>query len=164
MLVMLAEKHTKNACLLCDHSHHAARGVPAEDTLVRTPLWLTMMKAFLSRNGLPNPKLADGKASGGLALCPHVSIFSTPLQGHHPVVNSLLDWRKLIIWLMKHGDGKRTLKLGLIVTNGIQTPKKKPTESLAKRDPGSLYASRETSAATNSTPEWHPMVRGLIPQ
>ncbi|MBW0570193.1 hypothetical protein O181_109908 [Austropuccinia psidii MF-1] len=38
--------HTRNACLL-----HAARGVPAQDALARTPLWSTMMKVFLSRSG-----------------------------------------------------------------------------------------------------------------
>ncbi|MBW0486497.1 hypothetical protein O181_026212 [Austropuccinia psidii MF-1] len=40
---------------------------------------------------------------------------STPLQGHHPMVNSLLDWRKVIMRPMKDGNGKRTFKLGLIV-------------------------------------------------
>ncbi|MBW0520755.1 hypothetical protein O181_060470 [Austropuccinia psidii MF-1] len=51
MLVMLANKHTTNACLLSDPSDHVARGVPDQDALARTPLWSTMMKAFLSGNG-----------------------------------------------------------------------------------------------------------------
>ncbi|MBW0496216.1 hypothetical protein O181_035931 [Austropuccinia psidii MF-1] len=36
---MLADKHTRNARLLCDPSYHAARRVPAQDALARTPLW-----------------------------------------------------------------------------------------------------------------------------
>ncbi|MBW0592376.1 hypothetical protein O181_132091 [Austropuccinia psidii MF-1] len=44
---------------------------------------------------------------------------STPLLGHHPMVTSLLDLSKVIIRLMKDGNGKRTFKIGPIVTNGI---------------------------------------------
>ncbi|MBW0487745.1 hypothetical protein O181_027460 [Austropuccinia psidii MF-1] len=51
-LVMLANKHTRNACLLSDPSDHMARGVPNQDALVRTPLWSMMMKAFPSGNEL----------------------------------------------------------------------------------------------------------------
>ncbi|MBW0578177.1 hypothetical protein O181_117892, partial [Austropuccinia psidii MF-1] len=32
------------------------------------------------------------------------------------MVTSLLDWRKVIIWLMKDGNGKRKFKLGRIIT------------------------------------------------
>ncbi|MBW0564276.1 hypothetical protein O181_103991 [Austropuccinia psidii MF-1] len=77
-LLILANKHTKIACLFCNHPNHTARGVPAQAALVRTPLWLTMMKAFPSGNGLPDPKLANGNASGKLALCPQVSICASP--------------------------------------------------------------------------------------
>ncbi|MBW0530963.1 hypothetical protein O181_070678 [Austropuccinia psidii MF-1] len=38
MLVMLADKHTRNACLLSNRSDHGARGVPTQDALARTPL------------------------------------------------------------------------------------------------------------------------------
>ncbi|MBW0532865.1 hypothetical protein O181_072580 [Austropuccinia psidii MF-1] len=38
MLVMLANKHTRNVCLLSAPSNHMARGVPAQDALARTPL------------------------------------------------------------------------------------------------------------------------------
>ncbi|MBW0559249.1 hypothetical protein O181_098964 [Austropuccinia psidii MF-1] len=37
-LVMLADKHTRNVCSLPTPSDHKARGVPAQDTLARTPL------------------------------------------------------------------------------------------------------------------------------
>ncbi|MBW0497535.1 hypothetical protein O181_037250 [Austropuccinia psidii MF-1] len=40
------------------------------------------------------------------------------------MVTSLLDWSKVIIQPMKNGNGKRTFKLGLIVTHGIQMSKK----------------------------------------
>ncbi|MBW0486554.1 hypothetical protein O181_026269 [Austropuccinia psidii MF-1] len=43
---------------------------------------------------------------------------------------------------MKDGDGKKTFKLGLIVTHGIQTPKTKPTKSPTTRLSHSLYASQ----------------------
>ncbi|MBW0495864.1 hypothetical protein O181_035579 [Austropuccinia psidii MF-1] len=113
---MLSNKHTKNSCSLCDPSNHAARGVPAQDTLVRTPWWLQMMKAFCSRNGFWDSKQEDGNASGQLALCPRVSICPPPFLGHHPMVTSLLDQRKVMIHTMKDCNGKRTFKLGRIVT------------------------------------------------
>ncbi|MBW0472942.1 hypothetical protein O181_012657 [Austropuccinia psidii MF-1] len=113
---MLSKKHTKNACSLCNNSDHTARGVPAQDALVRTPLWLTMMKAFPSGNGLSDPKLANRNASRRLALCPQVLICPPPLQGQHPMVTSLRHQSKVIIQLMKDGDGKRTFELGPIVT------------------------------------------------
>ncbi|MBW0481127.1 hypothetical protein O181_020842 [Austropuccinia psidii MF-1] len=81
LLVMLADKHTGNACSLSDPSSHAARGVPAQDALVRTPLWSMMMKFFLSGNGHRDPKQANGNDSGQLALslpvfpCPSDSCF-----------------------------------------------------------------------------------------
>ncbi|MBW0508435.1 hypothetical protein O181_048150 [Austropuccinia psidii MF-1] len=63
MLGMLAEKHTRNACLLSDPSNHASRRVPAQDALARTPLWSTMMKEFPSGNGRRYPKQEDENAS-----------------------------------------------------------------------------------------------------
>ncbi|MBW0478131.1 hypothetical protein O181_017846 [Austropuccinia psidii MF-1] len=71
-LVMLADKHTKT--LVCCATFPTMR----QDTLMRTPLWLTMMKEFLSGNGLPNPKLADRNASRQLALCSQVLICPPP--------------------------------------------------------------------------------------
>ncbi|MBW0554108.1 hypothetical protein O181_093823 [Austropuccinia psidii MF-1] len=94
MLVMLADKHTRNSCSLCNPSNHAARGVPAQDALPRTPLWLMMMKAFPSGNGRWDPKQADRNNSGQLAL-----------STHHPMVTSLLDQSEVIIWPMKDGNG-----------------------------------------------------------
>ncbi|MBW0553546.1 hypothetical protein O181_093261 [Austropuccinia psidii MF-1] len=125
-LVMLADKHTRNVCLLSAPSNHAARGVFAQDALARTPLGSTMMKPYLSVNGHQDPKQADGNNSRRLALSPQVLICPPPLLGHHLMVTSLLDLSQVIIWLMKDGNGKRTFELGPIVTNGIQTPKTKP--------------------------------------
>ncbi|MBW0492310.1 hypothetical protein O181_032025 [Austropuccinia psidii MF-1] len=116
MLVMLANKHTKNSCFLSHPSDHASRGVPAQDALPRTALWPTMMKPFPSRNGCPDPKQANGNDSGQLALSPQVLICPPPLLGHHPMVTSLLDQSKVIIRPMKDGDGERTFALGPIIT------------------------------------------------
>ncbi|MBW0484525.1 hypothetical protein O181_024240 [Austropuccinia psidii MF-1] len=116
MLVMLANKHTRNAHLLSNPSGHAARAVPAQDALVRTPLWSTMMKVFPSGNGLWDPKQANGNDSRQLALSPQASICPPPLLGHHQMVTSLLNQSKGIIRPMKDGNGKRTFELGLIVT------------------------------------------------
>ncbi|MBW0502289.1 hypothetical protein O181_042004 [Austropuccinia psidii MF-1] len=88
---MLADKHTSNACLLSDPSDHAARGVPDQDALERTPLWSTMMKAIQSGNGHRDPKQADGNNSGQLPQSPQVLICPPPLLGHHQMVTSLLD-------------------------------------------------------------------------
>ncbi|MBW0463486.1 hypothetical protein O181_003201 [Austropuccinia psidii MF-1] len=130
MLVMLANKHTRNARFLSDPSDCAARGVPTQDALARTPLWSTMMKAFLSKNGRRGPKQAGGNTSGRLAPCPQVLICLPPLRGHHLMVTLLLNRSKVIIQPMKDGDGKRKFKLGPIVTmschpwdlNSKQTP------------------------------------------
>ncbi|MBW0483071.1 hypothetical protein O181_022786 [Austropuccinia psidii MF-1] len=103
---MLADKHTRNACLLSDPSDHVARGAPDKDSLMRTPLWSAMMKAFPGRNGFRDPTQADGNNSGQLAQSPQGLICPPPLLGHHPMVTSLLDQRKVIIRLMKDGNEK----------------------------------------------------------
>ncbi|MBW0542755.1 hypothetical protein O181_082470 [Austropuccinia psidii MF-1] len=102
---MLSDKHTRNAHLLSEPSNHAARGVPDEDALVRTPLWLTMMKAFPSGNGRWDPKQADGYDSGRLYQSP------------------------------QDGDGKRTFKLGPIVTMGFKCQKQKQPNPLQQDSP-----------------------------
>ncbi|MBW0476571.1 hypothetical protein O181_016286 [Austropuccinia psidii MF-1] len=98
MPVMLANKHTKNACLL-----HAQRS-----SLVRTPSYSKMMKELLSTNGPWEHFCTIGPVPSGINL-------STPLLDHHLMVTSLLDQRKAIIWPMKNGHGERTFKLGLII-------------------------------------------------
>ncbi|MBW0563184.1 hypothetical protein O181_102899, partial [Austropuccinia psidii MF-1] len=111
---MLADKHTRNVCLLSAPSNHAARGAPAQDAIVRTPLWWTMMEPYPRENGRHDPKQDNGNDSRQLTLSPQVSICPPPLLGHHPMVTSLLDRSKVIIRPMKDGNGKRT--------TGIQTP------------------------------------------
>ncbi|MBW0518905.1 hypothetical protein O181_058620 [Austropuccinia psidii MF-1] len=96
---MLANKHTRNACLLSNPSDHVARGVPDQEALARSPLWSTMTKAFPSGNGRRDTKQADSNNSKQLAQSP------------------------------QDGNGKRTFKLVPIVTHGIQMPKAKPTKS-----------------------------------
>ncbi|MBW0538611.1 hypothetical protein O181_078326 [Austropuccinia psidii MF-1] len=113
---MLTDKHTRNACSFSNPSNHTARGDPAQDALVRTPLLLMMIIVFPSRNGPQDPKQADGNDSGRLALFPKALICPHPLIGHHLIVASLLDWSKVIIRPMKDGNGKRTFELGPIVT------------------------------------------------
>ncbi|MBW0547219.1 hypothetical protein O181_086934 [Austropuccinia psidii MF-1] len=78
MLVMLANKHTRNVCSLSAPSDHIARGFLAQDALARTPLWSTMMKPYPSANGHRDLKQADGKDSGRLALSPQASICPPP--------------------------------------------------------------------------------------
>ncbi|MBW0471803.1 hypothetical protein O181_011518 [Austropuccinia psidii MF-1] len=116
MLVMLADKHTRNCCLLSDPSDNRVRGVPTQDALARTTLWSMMMKAFPSRNGCWDAKKADGNASGQLAPFPQVSICPPPSKATNPMVTLLLNWSKVIIQPMKDGNGKRTFKLEPIVT------------------------------------------------
>ncbi|MBW0519272.1 hypothetical protein O181_058987 [Austropuccinia psidii MF-1] len=81
MPVMLANKNPRNALLLSNPSDHMSRGIPAQDALARTPLWLTMMKAYLSGNGHRDPKKGGRNASGQLALSPQVLI-CPPSNGH----------------------------------------------------------------------------------
>ncbi|MBW0560883.1 hypothetical protein O181_100598, partial [Austropuccinia psidii MF-1] len=133
---MLANKHTRNVCALSTPSNHAARGVLAQDALTRTPLLLTMMKPYPSVNGHREPKQANGNNSVRLALSPQVLICPPPLLGHHPMVTSLLNRSKVIMRPMKDGDGKRTFKLGPIVTNGIQMPNLPCKQTLQQPTPG----------------------------
>ncbi|MBW0552450.1 hypothetical protein O181_092165 [Austropuccinia psidii MF-1] len=156
MLVMLADKHTRNACLLSDPSDQAARGVHAQNTRVRTPLWLTMMKVLPRRND-----------SGQLDLSPQALICPPPLVGHHPMVTSLLDRSEVIIQPMKDGDGKRTFKLGPIFTMSCHpwdSNAKETHQIPPKRLTHSISALQAKPAATHSWPKWHPMARGLIPR
>ncbi|MBW0468122.1 hypothetical protein O181_007837 [Austropuccinia psidii MF-1] len=78
MLVMLANKNIKNACLLFNPSDHATRGVPMQDALMMTPSWSTMMKAFQRGTGHQSPKQEDRNISRQLAWCPQVSICPPP--------------------------------------------------------------------------------------
>ncbi|MBW0584896.1 hypothetical protein O181_124611 [Austropuccinia psidii MF-1] len=150
---MLANKHTRNVCLLSAPSDHEARGVLTQDALARTPLWSTMMKPYPSANGHRDLKQADGNDSGQLALSPQASICPPPLLGHHPMVTSVLDLREVIIRPMKDGNGERTFEIGPIVTM-----------SCHRWDSNTKFASRANPTATHSRPEWHPMVRGILPQ
>ncbi|MBW0542125.1 hypothetical protein O181_081840 [Austropuccinia psidii MF-1] len=136
---MLANNYTRNARLLSNPSDHGARGVPAQDSLARTPLWLTMMKIFPSGNGTRDPKQADGNDSGQLALSPQALIFPPPLLGHNPMVTSLLDQSKVIILPMKDGNGERTLELGPIVTISCH-----PWDSNAKKKTHQIPPTRLT--------------------
>ncbi|MBW0526783.1 hypothetical protein O181_066498 [Austropuccinia psidii MF-1] len=123
-----------NACDACQQGHKKCLFIVrsflphAQDALARTPLWPTMMKPFLSRNGRLDPKQADRNDSKQLALSPQVSICAPPLLGHHPIVTSLLDPSKVIIRPMKDGNGKRIFKLGPIVTMSCH-----PCDSKAKQ-------------------------------
>ncbi|MBW0486557.1 hypothetical protein O181_026272 [Austropuccinia psidii MF-1] len=58
-----------------------ARGVPLHDAVMRTPLCLTIMKAFLRENGCLDPKQADRNVSRQLAWFPQVKI-CPPSDGH----------------------------------------------------------------------------------
>ncbi|MBW0583482.1 hypothetical protein O181_123197 [Austropuccinia psidii MF-1] len=80
MLVMLADKHTRNVRLLSAPSNHKARGVLTQDALARTPLWLTMMKRYPSANGHWDLKQANRNDSGRLALSPQASICPPTIQ------------------------------------------------------------------------------------
>ncbi|MBW0524678.1 hypothetical protein O181_064393 [Austropuccinia psidii MF-1] len=63
-LVMLSNKDTRNVCSLSTPSDHAARGVPTQDALARSPLWSMMMKPYPSPNGHWDAKQADGNDLG----------------------------------------------------------------------------------------------------
>ncbi|MBW0512078.1 hypothetical protein O181_051793 [Austropuccinia psidii MF-1] len=105
-----------------------ARGVPTQNALVRNPLWSTMMIAFPSGNGFQDPKQAGRNDSRKLAWFNLVLICPPPLLGHHLMVTSLLNQRRVIIWPIKDGNDKRTFNLGRIVTMSCH-----PWDSNAKR-------------------------------
>ncbi|MBW0512308.1 hypothetical protein O181_052023 [Austropuccinia psidii MF-1] len=142
---MLSNKHTRDSCLLSNPSDHADRGVPDQDTLVRTPLLSMMMKALPSGNERRDPEQADGNDSRKLAQSPQVSICPPPLLGHHLMVPSLFDRSEVIIQPMKDGDGKRTFELGLIVTMSYH-----PWDSNAKVKPNQPNPPQQDS----TIPSW----------
>ncbi|MBW0534318.1 hypothetical protein O181_074033 [Austropuccinia psidii MF-1] len=111
-----------------------------------------MKKPYLSANGHWDPKQANGNNSGRLALSPQVLICPPRLLGHHQMVTSLLNRSEVIIRLMKDGDGERTFELGPIVTNGIQMPKTKPTESPQQDSPIPSLPRKQTPQQPNPGP------------
>ncbi|MBW0481065.1 hypothetical protein O181_020780 [Austropuccinia psidii MF-1] len=68
------------------------------------------------REWTPGPQTGRQEQLRTIRPVPSSINLSTPLLGHHLMVTSLLDQSKVIIWLMKDGNGKRTFELGLIVT------------------------------------------------
>ncbi|MBW0583474.1 hypothetical protein O181_123189 [Austropuccinia psidii MF-1] len=80
MLVMFADKHTRNVCSLSTPSDHLARGVLTQDALARTPLWSMMMKPYPSAKGHWDPKQANRNNSGQLALSPQLLICPPTIQ------------------------------------------------------------------------------------
>ncbi|MBW0496763.1 hypothetical protein O181_036478 [Austropuccinia psidii MF-1] len=71
-----------------------------EEFPCKTPPLSMMMKEFPSANGPWDPKQADGNASAQLTQFPQVSTCPLP-PGHRPMVTSLLDQSKVIIWKWK---------------------------------------------------------------
>ncbi|MBW0503448.1 hypothetical protein O181_043163 [Austropuccinia psidii MF-1] len=100
MLVMLANKHTRNTHSLSNPSDHTARGVPTQDTLAKTPLWLTLMKVFPSGNECRDPKKVDRNTSGQLALStppprpPSNGHFTLQLEKSDYLANEGWQWQE----------------------------------------------------------------------
>ncbi|MBW0560312.1 hypothetical protein O181_100027 [Austropuccinia psidii MF-1] len=143
---MLADKHTRNVHSLSAPSDHTARGVLSQDALARTPLWLVMMKPYPSANGHWDLKQADGNNSRQLALSPQVLICPPPLLGHYLMVTSLHYLSKVIIQPMKDGNE--------------QNPPNPPRQD----SPVPSLPCERTPQQPNPGPEWHLMVRGIIPR
>ncbi|MBW0561523.1 hypothetical protein O181_101238 [Austropuccinia psidii MF-1] len=127
---MLADKHTRNACLLSTPSNHVARGVLAQDALLKTPLCSTMMKPYPSTNGHRDLKQAHGNNSGRLSPSPQALICPPPLLGHHPMATSLLDLSEVIIRPMKDGDGIGHSNMGRLSPCLNKTPPIPPDKTL----------------------------------
>ncbi|MBW0516762.1 hypothetical protein O181_056477 [Austropuccinia psidii MF-1] len=112
MLVMPADKHTRNACLLSNPSKHAARGVPDQDSFV-----VNNNESIPEREWTLGPQTGRQEQFRMIIPVPSgIDLSTPPLLGHHPMVTSLLDQSKVIIRLMKDGNGKRRFELGPIVT------------------------------------------------
>ncbi|MBW0512500.1 hypothetical protein O181_052215 [Austropuccinia psidii MF-1] len=110
-------------------------------------------------NGPQDPKQANGNDSGQLVLSPQALICPPPLLGHHQMVTSLLDQSKVIIQPMKDGNGKRTFKLGLIVTMSCH-----PWDSNAKQPtPGPRTYSATLPPFVETCQHDEPPIPGLSP-
>ncbi|MBW0561689.1 hypothetical protein O181_101404 [Austropuccinia psidii MF-1] len=134
---MLANKHTRNNCLLSNPSNHAARGVPDQVALVRTPLWSAMMKAFPSGNGHWDPKQEDGNDSAQLA--------------HDYLADKGWQWQEDIqAWDDCHH---------VFSPMGSKCQKQSQPNPPQQYSPIPSFASR----ANDPRPKWNPMIGGLIP-
>ncbi|MBW0521673.1 hypothetical protein O181_061388 [Austropuccinia psidii MF-1] len=116
-----------------------------------------MMKVSPSVNGPQNPKQDNGNDSGQSALSPQALICPPPLLGHHPMVTSLLDQRKVIIQPKKDGNGKRKFKLGPIITMSCHpwdpNAKIKPSQHNEPPIPGPSPSSKPPEDVPTCEPE-----------
>ncbi|MBW0492969.1 hypothetical protein O181_032684 [Austropuccinia psidii MF-1] len=122
-----------------------------------------MMKVFLSGNGPRDPKQANRKDCARLALSSPVSICPPPLLGHHPMVTSLLEPSKVIIWPMKEGNGKRIFELGLIVTMSCHPWDSNAKKTLRKLTPGLSGTQWSEDLSRETFQHDEPPIPGLSP-
>ncbi|MBW0485679.1 hypothetical protein O181_025394 [Austropuccinia psidii MF-1] len=123
-----------NACDACQQAHKKClffvqpfQPCGQRDSLPRSPLEDSLVvnneESIPEWEWMPGPQTGRWEQFRTIILVPSSINLSTPLLGHHPMVASLFYQSKVIIRPMKDGDGKRTFKLGPIVTHGIQRPK-----------------------------------------
>ncbi|MBW0479602.1 hypothetical protein O181_019317 [Austropuccinia psidii MF-1] len=98
-----------DACSLSDPSNQAAR-CRCEYSFV-----VSNDESIPKRELTPGPQTDRWEQFQTISPVPSNIDFSTPLLGHHPMVTSPLDQSKVIIRLMKDGNGKRIFELGPIV-------------------------------------------------
>ncbi|MBW0494548.1 hypothetical protein O181_034263 [Austropuccinia psidii MF-1] len=71
--VMLANKHTRNAHLLCDHSDHLTRGVPSQDSFV-----LKNDESIPKQEWIPGTQTSRGELFQKIPPVPSSIILYTP--------------------------------------------------------------------------------------
>ncbi|MBW0538869.1 hypothetical protein O181_078584 [Austropuccinia psidii MF-1] len=108
---------------------------------------LDNVESIPKREWTPGAQTGRWEQFGTMSPVPSSIDLSTPLLGHHLMVTSLLDRTKVIIQPMKEGNGKRTFKLGPIVT--ITKPTKSPSTRLTRL----IYALQANPTATHSWPK-----------
>ncbi|MBW0510824.1 hypothetical protein O181_050539 [Austropuccinia psidii MF-1] len=90
MLVMLANKHARNACLVSDPSDCTARGVPAQDALTRTPL-CPPLRPPSDGHFTPQPEGSDYPANEGWQWQEDIQAWAN----HHHVLSPMGSKRQI---------------------------------------------------------------------
>ncbi|MBW0475096.1 hypothetical protein O181_014811 [Austropuccinia psidii MF-1] len=116
---------------MCSFRPHGQRSsfarCPCEDSFV-----VSNNESFPKQESTPGPQTGRGEQFRTISPVPSSIYLST----HHLIVNSLLEWSKLIIQLMKEGNGKRTFELGLIVTMSCHPWDSNSKKTLRQLTPG----------------------------
>ncbi|MBW0523929.1 hypothetical protein O181_063644 [Austropuccinia psidii MF-1] len=155
-------KAATNACDACQQAHkkclfvvHPFGPCGQRSSQPRRPYKDSFLvdndKSIPMQEWTPGPQTGRQEQFRTISPVPSSIDLSTP----PPMVTSLLDRSKVIIRPMKDGDGKRTFKLGLIVTHGIQMPNLPHKQTPRQPTPGPSGTQWSEDLFFHKQPKFH---------